>query len=418
MPEVEIHAEVFNAVYLPYLDNETRTQIFFGGASSGKSVFLAQRDVVKVLKGGRNILVCRQVGNTLRGSVVQEIKTIISEWGLSALFEINKTDGTVTCTNGYQIVFVGLDDVEKIKSLRPAKGVFTDIRIEEATETDEKTVTQLYKRQRGGSKSVCKTMTLSFNPILQLHWIYKKWFENIGWADEQTEYHNDGLSILKTTYKDNRFLTPGDVHDLENETDKYHYDVYTLGKWGILGNVIFTNWTVKDLSDMRDQFTNHRNGLDFGFGSNPAAVAVTHYDQNHKTIYIHRELYETGLTNDILAVRVRELVQDQRVVCDSAEPKSIAELRQYGVNATGAKKGKDSVRFGIQWLQQQAIVIDTKCIHARNEFMQYHRKEDRAGNTLDEPVDAFNHLIDGLRYAYEDDMTFNKIEVIENPMDF
>jgi phage terminase large subunit len=417
--EVEIHEEVFNSVYLPYLDCTARTQIFFGGSSSGKSVFLAQRDVIRVMQGGRNILVCRQTGNTLRGSVVQEIKTVITEWGLSELFSINKTDGTVTCSNGYQIVFAGLDDVEKLKSLRPAKGVFTDVRVEEATETDEKTIVQLYKRQRGGSRNVKKTFTLSFNPILQLHWIYKRWFANVGWADEQAEYHDDRLSILKTTYKDNRFLTPDDISDLENEKDKYFYDVYTLGKWGVLGNVIFTNWSVRDLSGMRDQFTNHRNGLDFGFGSNPAALSVSHYDRNHKTIYIYDELYETGLTNDILALRIREKIGKYRedeqtherictgtehVVGDSAEPKSIAELQQNGINIVGAKKGKDSVAFGIQWMQQQTIIIDTKCINARNEFQQYHRKEDRAGNTLDEPVDAYNHFIDGTRYAYEDDM--------------
>jgi phage terminase large subunit len=402
---VGIRKRVFNAVYLPYLDCDARTQIYFGGSSSGKSVFLAQRDIIKILKGGRNVLVCRQVGNTLRGSVVQEIKTAIASWNLSGMFNINKTDGTVTCIeNGYQIVFAGLDDVEKLKSLRPAKGVFTDVRVEEATETNEKAIVQLYKRQRGGSKSIKKTMTLSFNPILQLHWIYKRWFTTIGWADDQKEYRDDALAILKTTYKDNRFLTPGDIYDLEHEQDLYTYNVYTLGKWGILGNIIFTNWQVKDLSKMRAQFVNHRNGLDFGFGANPAAMPVTHYDKNHQIIYIFDELYETGLTNDILADRIKKRIQQQRVVCDSAEPKSIAELRQFGVSAYGAKKGKDSVNFGIQWLQRQTIVIDTRCIYTQSEFQQYHRKEDRMGNTLDEPVDAFNHAIDALRYAYEDDM--------------
>jgi predicted RNA-binding Zn-ribbon protein involved in translation (DUF1610 family) len=133
-------------------------------------------------------------------------------------------------------------------------------------------------------------------------------------------------------------------------------------------------------------------------------MPVTHYDKNHRAIYIFDELYETGLTNDLLADRVTKRIQHQRVVCDSAEPKSIAELRQFGVSAVGAKKGKDSVNFGIQWLQRQTIIIDTHCIHTQGEFQQYHRKEDRMGNTLDEPVDAFNHAIDALRYAYEDDM--------------
>jgi len=384
----------------------SRTQIFYGGAASGKSVFLSQRAIYDLLNGDRNYLVCRQVGRTIRGSVAQEIGRVITGWNVASLFNVNKSDGTITCIkNGHQIIFVGLDDVEKLKSITPTVGAFTDVWIEEATEADEGTVTQLYKRQRGGNENVPKRLTMSFNPILQIHWIYKKHFTDIGWNDEQTEYHSEKLSVLKTTYKNNlRFLTKQDVHDLENEQDKYYYDVYTLGKWGVLGNVIFTNWQVKDLSDMKDQFTNHRAGLDFGFGPNPAALTVSHYDKNHKTIYIYEELYETGLTNDILSLRVKQSIGKKSVVCDSVEPKSITELRQRGVEAIGAKKGKGSVNFGIQWLQQQTIIIDTKCINTRNEFQQYHRKEDRAGNKLDEPVDAFNHIIDGLRYAYEDDM--------------
>jgi len=408
--EVELHEEVFNPVYLPYLDCTARTQIFYGGSSSGKSVFLAQRAVYHLLAGGHNYLVCREVGRTVRGSVAQEIGKVIDGWNVRSLFDTNKTDGTITCKNGYQIIFVGLDDVEKIKSITPAKGVITDVWVEEATETSEKTVVQLYKRQRGRDRhypNIHKTLTLSFNPILQIHWIYKRWFENVAWADDQKQYISPALVILKTTYKDNKFLTADDISDLENEKDKYFYDVYTLGKWGVLGNIIFTNWRVEDLSGKMNQFTNRRNGLDFGFGSNPCALSVSHYDRDHKTIYIFDEIYELGLTNDILALRIKEKIGQERVTCDSAEPKSITELQQNGVAAVGAKKGKDSVNFGIQWLQQQTIVIDTKCIHARNEFQQYHRKEDRYGNSLDEPVDAYNHFIDGTRYAYEDDMVGN-----------
>lgn len=401
---VEIDPAVFNAAYLPYLDCMARIQILFGGSASGKSVFLAQRDVVDVMKGGRNFLVTRQVGRTLRGSVVQECVKVINEWGLGSLFSINKTDGTITCENGYQIVFVGLDDVEKLKSITPAKGVFTDIRVEEATETDKATVKQLIKRQRGGDESTPKRLTMSFNPILQSHWIYEEYFSKIGWADKQTEYKTDDLAIFKTTYKDNRFLTADDRKDLENEADKYYYNVYTMGEWGILGHVIFTNMRTEDLTDMRDQFTNRRHGLDFGFSSDPAAMPVTHYDRMRKTIYIYDELYETGLTNDLLAVEVIKLIEKDMVTCDSAEPKSIAELKQHGVNTAGARKGKDSVIFGIQWLQQQQIVIDKKCVNAKNEFSTYHWKEDAAGNALRVPVDKNNHLIDGTRYAYEGDM--------------
>jgi phage terminase large subunit len=412
---VEIDPAVFNPVYRPHLNNLARTQIFYGGSGSGKSVFLAQRTVFDLLAGGRNYLICRQVARTLRMSVFSEVCNVIAEWGLRSLFTINKSEMLVTCANGYQAAFVGLDDVEKIKSIRPAKGVWTDVWVEEATETERDTIKQLYKRQRGGDANTPKRMTLSFNPILQTHWIYETYFAEVAWADDQTEHAGDDLTILKTWYIHNRFLTADDIRDLENESDPYYRAVYTFGNWGVLGHVIFTNWRVEDLAERRRHFVNRRHGLDFGFSSDPAAMPVTHYDRAHKTIYIYDELYERGLTNDLLAAEVLKLIERDLVKCDSAEPKSIAELQQHGVNAQGARKGKDSVLFGIQWLQQQTIVVDKGCIHTRNELQQYHWKEDKDGNAMRQPVDKYNHLIDGLRYAYEDDMEAYGVEVIPDP---
>jgi phage terminase large subunit len=225
--------------------------------------------------------------------------------------------------------------------------------------------------------------------------------------------------------------------------------VYTFGRWGVLGHVIFTNWRVEDLAGMRAQFTNRRTGLDFGFSSDPAASTRTHYDRKRKTIYIFDELYETGLTNDQLAKSLKELLcseyaagdgvtaskDDYRlhkdeltqqhgpfepvdygdaIVADSSEPKSIKELQGYGLNVVGAKKGLDSVLFGIQWLQQQEIVIDSACVNARNEFMQYHWKEDRDGNAIRQPADKNNHIIDQLRYAYEQD-ALEPVTTVPNP---
>jgi phage terminase large subunit len=412
---VNVPPEVFNPVYLPYLDEKSRIQIYYGGSSSGKSKFLAQRDIIDLLRGGRNFLVCRQVGRTLRGSVVQELSKIINEWELTRFFNINKTDGTITCQNGYQIVFAGLDDVEKLKSLTPAKGVFTDIRVEEATETDLPSIKQLMKRQRGGSEAIPKRITLSFNPVLKTNYLYTEFLAKVGWREDQKEYHGPGFSILKTTYKDNKFLTSEDVKDLENETDPYFYNVYTLGNWGVLGHVIFTNWKVQNLFKIKDQFTNRKHGLDFGFASDPAALVVTHYDKMRKTIYVFDELYQTGLTNPDLATQLQPILSTDLITCDSAEPKSIAELGRAGINARGARKGKDSVTFGIQWLQQQQIIVDSHCINMQNELSAYHWKEDAGGNAIPVPVEKQNHLIDALRYAYEDDMIDAKVETAENP---
>lgn len=415
MTNVHLGLSVFNDTYIPHLNNLARTQIFFGGSSSGKSVFLAQRCVYDLMQSGRNYLVCRAVGRTIRGSVYTEIIKVIFDWGVQSLFKINKSEMTITCTNGYQVIFAGLDDVEKLKSLTPTKGAITDIWVEEATETAQSNIKQLFKRQRGGSGETPKRLTMSFNPILRTHWIFEEYFAPLGWADDQTRHNSDDLTILKTTYRDNHFLTDADKSDLEGEADKYYYEVYTLGNWGVLGNVIFNNWEIRDLSDMAAQFTNRRNGLDFGFSSDPAALSRSHYDRNHKTIYIFDELYERGLTNDILAQEVLSMCDRDPVMADSAEPKSIAELQRYGVNIYGARKGKDSVLHGIQWLQQQHIIIDKKCINTQSEFRSYKWKEDRDGNAMRQPVDKNNHIIDGLRYAYEQDSTEAYAELVPDP---
>lgn len=403
---VQISRKVFNEIYIPYLDCYSRTQIIFGGSSSGKSKFIVgQRVVWRLLKGDHNFLICRQTKTSIRGSVATEVQRVISEWNLDDLFDINKTDGTVTCKNGYQAVFSGLDDVQKLKSITFKKGALTDIIVEEATETEPGSIKQLRKRQRGKTeKGTKKTITLLFNPILQTHWIYEEYFRNLAWSENQKEYTSDQLAILKTTYKDNRFLEQTEIDDLENEKDKYHYSVYTLGNWGILGHVIFTNWRVEDLSGMRNQFVNHRHGLDFGFSVDPSALWVAHYDRPHKRIYVYDELYQKGLTNDLLAKEIKDKIGSGYVVCDSAEPKSIAELHGYGINAMGAAKGKDSVLFGYQWLQQQEIIIDKNCVNAKMEISTAHWLEDAGGNAILKPSGKNDHLIAAGRYAHEQDM--------------
>jgi phage terminase large subunit len=176
-------------------------------------------------------LVCRQVANTVKKSVFNEITKAIKEMGVASLFSINKSNLVITCNiNNKQIMFSGLDDSEKIKSITPIDGVISDIWVEEATESEYNAIKQLQKRLRGIS-SVNKRLILSFNPILKEHWIYKEYFKE--WNEGDKEYRSDKLSILHTTYKDNDFLTDDDIEALENETDKYFYEVYTLGKWGV-----------------------------------------------------------------------------------------------------------------------------------------------------------------------------------------
>lgn len=393
----------FNEVYLPYLEDNTRVQIFFGGASAGKSAFVVgQRTVRDLLKGGRNYLIIRNVARTSSTSTFNQVKQIIDSWNLNKFFRINLSTLTITCINGYQILFEGLDDVQKLKSVLPQKGVITDVVVEEATETKQDDIRQLQIRLRGKAEKP-KRLALLFNPILQSHWIHQEYFKG-RFHEGDRVYHDDGLLILHTTYKDNRFLEQADKDILENQKSSYHYDVYTLGKWGVLGGVIFTNWKIEDLSSMIPIFDSIKNGLDFGFADEPAAFNRLHYDKMRKKIYIFEEMHEYGYTNPMIAEWLSPVVGKEIVVCDSAEPKSIQELRNHNINAIGAKKGKDSVHHGIQFLQQHEIIIDRNCQETINEFQQYQWKKLRTGETTNVPTDKDNHHIDDIRYALEGEM--------------
>jgi phage terminase large subunit len=402
MIQLKISPTRFNPIYLEYLlRNQNRTQIYFGGSSSGKSVGIAQRDVLDVFGGKRNYLVVRNTKATLRHSCFNEIVKQIHEFKLSDYFSINKSDLVITCKlNRKQILFAGLDDPEKIKSITPIDGVITDIHVEEATECDRSAVKQLEKRLRGRC-DVKKRLTLSFNPILRDHWIYSEYFGI--WEDDKqyVESAEKNLSILKTTYKDNRFLMPDDIANLENETDPYYYEVYTLGNWGVLGAVIFRNWRVEDFSDIEETFDHIIHGGDWGFADDPFAYVKLHYDRMRKRLYVIDEICAVGLLNSESAPLVKEKADYDRVVFDSEEPKSIAEFRQLGVNAVAAEKGKGSVEFGIKFLQSLEIIIHPRCQTARNEFSTYKYKEDKNGNVLPVPLGKNDHIIASIRYATE-----------------
>ena len=315
----------------------------------------------------------------------------------------------ITClANNKQILFVGLDDPEKVKSITPISGVITDIWVEEATETEYRAVKQLYKRLRGKSKWT-KRVILSFNPILQTHWIYKEYFSK--WNEDDDFYEDEKLIIIHSTYKDNRFLTDDDIQGLENETDSYFYDVYTLGKWGVLGSVIFKNWKMEDCTEIKKYADNFRIGQDFGFSNDETATIFIHYDKKRKIIYILDDsIYATELSNEdlqkLIKAKMKEIKLNENniVYCDCSEPKSIKDLKKFSINAWAVKKGADSVDFGIKFLQSHKIVIDLKCQNFKNEISQYKWKESRDGTILKVPVDKNNHLIDALRYALENDM--------------
>lgn len=235
MINVKINKRVFNPKYLPLLNDDTRYIVMFGGGSSGKSYFIVQRYIYKMMKQKCNLLVVRQTGNTNRDSTFALFKQVISDWNLSDIFTI--TDLRVKCLNGNEVIFRGLDDVEKIKSTTFENGELTDVWVEEATETNEADINQLKVRLRGGTSK--KQMVLSFNPINVSHWI-KRHF-----VDREVEKN---VTVVHSTYKDNKFLSEDDIQALENfkYTDPYYYDVYCLGQWGVVGKTYFNARKIND----------------------------------------------------------------------------------------------------------------------------------------------------------------------------
>ena len=226
---IKISKKVFNDIYIPYLDNEDRYLIFYGGGSSGKSFFIGEKSVKKLITPKRcNILVCRNTADTNRTSTFPLFKFIIHQWNLDKYFKINESDMRIRCKlTGNEVAFRGLDDIEKVKSTTFENGELTDIWVEEATECKEEDINQLKVRLRGGKSK--KQMILSFNPINIQHWI-KRHFIDSGLA-----------TVCFSTYKDNKFLSEDDKKALEDlkYTDEYTYEVYCLGHWGVLGKTVF-----------------------------------------------------------------------------------------------------------------------------------------------------------------------------------
>lgn len=232
MPVANIHIEkkVFNDIFIPYLETNYRYEVYYGGAGSGKSVFIAQSYVYRILAHKMlNLLVVRQTGDTNRDSTFALFKQTINKWGMENYFSIRESDMRITCKlNGNAIIFKGLDDTEKLKSITFSKGELTDVWIEEASEVQEESFNQLDVRLRGGKTK--KQIRISFNPVNINHWLKK-------FIDKQQA----NKMSLHSTYKHNKFLDDDYKELLEayKESDPYYYTVYCLGGWGVVGKTIF-----------------------------------------------------------------------------------------------------------------------------------------------------------------------------------
>lgn len=372
--------KMLNKIYLPLLENRMRYEILYGGAGSGKSVFTAQRLLFRILgERGHRFLVVRKVARTNRHSTFSLISNLIREWKVQHLFKANKSGMEIICANHNSILFCGLDDVEKLKSISGITGIW----IEEATEISEEDFNQLNLRLRGRT-NYPKQITLTFNPVSALNWIKKRFFDST----------IENSFILKTTYKDNKFIDDEYKKVLEElkEQDEIYYQVYAHGEWGLLGNLVYTNWevTAKIPKDFEKVFW----GLDFGYNNPTALIKVGVCD---KQIYILEEFYKTGLTNlDLMSVLEKKVQKYEDIYADSAEPARIEEIRRKGLNVYPADK---RVKDGIDAVKRNKLHISGECTNLLKEIQVYKYKKDKDDNVLDEPVKFQDHAMDALRYA-------------------
>lgn len=392
---LKLSRSIFNEVYMPHLmDYSKRYEVYYGGAGSGKSVFIGQKLVAKACKYVRKVLVIRKYGTTLKDSVFQLIVDNLKKWQLYEHCTINLSTYTIVLPNGSMFLFKGLDDSEKIKSITD----ITDIWAEEATELTEDDFTQLDLRLRALADDL--QFMCSFNPVSKANWVYKKWFDPKALIDFEV------TMILKTTYKDNRFLPASYIKALEEKmySNPVYYKVYALGEFAVAEGLVITNWEKKDFNYMElAQTLDHRTGMDLGF-TDPSAVIDSLYDKDNKTIYIFNEFYKRGCQLSELAQAIFDMgLKKSKIMVDSAEPRSREYFRSKGINATPCTKGADSVKAGLMFLQDHKIVVHPSCKNFIIELENFsYIKSKKTGEWTDDTTHEFSHAIDALRYAYSD----------------
>lgn len=397
-------SNVFNRNIFEILTNyDNFTEVHYGGGSSGKSHGVIQKVVLKALKDWkypRRILWLRKVQSTIKDSLFEDVKDCLINFGIWEMCLWNKTDNKVELPNGAVFLFKGLDNPEKIKSI---KGI-SDIVMEEASEFTLNDYTQLTLRLRE-RKHVSKQIFLMFNPVSKLNWVYKYFFEH----GEPME----NVMIRQSSYQDNKFLdemTRQNLELLANRNPAY-YKIYALGEFATLDKLVFPKYEKRLINKDELRHLPSYFGLDFGYVNDPSAFIHSKIDVKKKKIYIIEEYVKQGMLNDEIANVIKQLgYAKEEITADSAEQKSIAEISNHDIaRIRPAMKGKDSIISGIQYLNQFDIVIDERCFKTIEELDNYTWKKDKnTGEYYNEPVDTYNHCIDALRYSVEMLMINNK----------
>jgi len=387
------HVKDKSPAFVPLFTNQNRYEVPWGGAGSGKSHIVARKILYRVLKEvdqQHKFLICRKVSRTIKRSVFTLMCNIISKWKMRKQFDINKTDFTITYkVNGSQMLFTGMDDPEKLKSIEGITGIW----MEEATEFTQDDFEQLDLRLRGVTKYI-KQIILTLNPISEQHWIKRVFFDD----------PIQGVFTLKTTYLDNAFIDDEYKMVMENKkkSNPRYYNIYALGNWGTAEGLVFNNVTARPIRESEIQGLECVQGLDFGYTNDPSAFNMSYVDTVNKRIFVYDGFYEKGMQNSAIAAKLKEMkAHKHTTTADSSEPKSIDFIASQGVSIEGAQKGPDSVNAGIDFLLDYEIIVNSHLVEFMTEFNNYCWAVDKNGKATNKPVDDFNHFIDSLRYAVE-----------------
>jgi PBSX family phage terminase large subunit len=389
-----------------------------GGRGSTKSSFIAIELILGIMKDSNaNAVVLRKVKDTLKESVVDQLVWAIDVLGVEQYWHVPEAKLVlIYLPTGQQIRFRGADKPKKIKSMKFARGYCKYIWYEELDEFTGMEEIRMINQSlmRGGKKF---TVFYSYNPPQSSNnWVNA---EKQLTREDRLTHHSNYLTV-DPTWLGEQFIVEAE-HLKVTKPKSYEHEY--LGNVTGTGGEVFDNVEVRRISDEEiSSFHNIKRGLDFGYAIDPLSYNVVHYDRKKKRLYIFHELYKVGLSNysayhDYIK---KENVNNEMVLGDSAEPKSLHELRQYGLKVRGVKKGPDSVEYGIKFLQSlEAIIIDDiRCPETAREFLTYELDKDANGNFKAAYPDKNNHSIDAVRYALNDEaMKFKEEQKLKHDPD-
>lgn len=416
MNPYEIIAPCFWDVLDDIIDDKYREFWLKGGRSSTKSSFIAISIVLNMMLDAQNgvysnAMALRKVENTVSGSVFNTILWAIEMLGVENYWKATKSPMIISyMPTGQEIQFKGCDDPRKVKSTKFKKGYCKYIWFEELDEfygmEDIRSIKQ--SLMRGGPNI---KVFYSYNPPKVVsNWVNTEAMLNI---EGRLVHHSTYLDVPKEWLSED-FLIEAQI--LKEQNELYYRNEY-LGEATGTGGQIFDNITVREIKDEEvKRFDNILDGLDFGFAVDPSAYIQGYYDKTRRKLYLFNEIYKVGLSNKQLYEQIKKIkVGSAYITCDSAEPKSIAELKALSLRVKGAKKGPDSIEYGIKFLQKLSeIVIDSKrCPNCAREFKGYAYDIDKNGNFISRYPDRDNHSIDAVRYMIED-YTISNTWVLSN----